>query len=101
MSVLAIDISSEFTKIAAELSEKSGFKNKINHVTGDLLKIENYQFDGVVSFLCFCHVEKKNKLFENISKNMKSGAVIYFEDLILVKYFNLKTYFFKKFAFLF
>ncbi len=86
VSVYAVDISSDFTNIASDLTRRAGLDKQIEHVCSDLNSLQGHQFDGVVSFLCFCHIENKQSLFENISKNMKAGSTIYFEDLILVLY---------------
>lgn len=84
LHVLSFDCNQNFTQLAEEISLSSGLNDRVSHITGDLLDLDNTfdleKFDGLVSFLCILHIADKATLFKSIARHIKPNGMIYIED---------------------
>ncbi|RDD37167.1 Phosphoethanolamine N-methyltransferase [Trichoplax sp. H2] len=80
--VKAVEIQEDLNKIAADLTNRCGLSDRIDHVRQDIYKLDtdsNY-FDCAVSWLAVNHIEDKAGLFKKLFTMLKKGGKIYIED---------------------
>merc|ERR1712046_272964 len=83
--VTACEYQKEYHDFAIELTKCQDYKNQLKFLNDDLVNVnfgEGVQFDLVYSFLVILHIviDLRVKLFKNLAKFMKKGAVFYIED---------------------
>ncbi|MBP0019996.1 MAG: methyltransferase domain-containing protein [Cyanobacteria bacterium SBLK] len=86
--IQCIDLREDFNEIARDLTERAGFQKQIQYLTGDILSesiaeaLSSNPFDSIFSFLCFLHIEKRDRLLEICFRSLKEGGYIYVEDYV-------------------
>jgi len=82
-SVTALELQDDQNQLAAELTERCGLSDRLQHICGDFLthSWQDDQFDAIISWLAIYHIPNRPRLLE-ISRNLLSrGSAFYTEDL--------------------
>jgi 2-polyprenyl-3-methyl-5-hydroxy-6-metoxy-1,4-benzoquinol methylase len=78
LSLSSVDISSRSVELARSFIRANGFQDKINMLEGDALTYRgDSRFDYGISCFLLEHLEKPERLFQNLYSNLKSGALAF------------------------
>ncbi|MEM9540686.1 MAG: methyltransferase domain-containing protein [Cyanobacteria bacterium P01_E01_bin.42] len=86
--IQCIELREDFNNFARELTERAGFQQQIDYLTGDILSepiaktLSSGSFDSVFSFLCFLHIKQRDRLLEICFRSLKEQGCIYIEDYV-------------------
>ena len=81
--VVALELQEDLNQVGQDLTNRCGMAEHVQHLCGDALQevFADDTFDAVVSWLCLYHIPDHKKLFSKLSQPLKSGGVLYAEDL--------------------
>ena len=81
--VVALELQPDLDETARDLTNRCGLTERIDHVCGDVLEYSpgDLQFDVIVSWLAFFHIEQRQELLARCKKWLKSSGGLFVEDL--------------------
>jgi len=81
--VIAVELQPDLDETARDLTQRCGLTERIDHVCGDVLEYSpgDLQFDVIVSWLAFFHIEQREELLARCKKWLKSSGGLFVEDL--------------------
>lgn len=82
-SVIALELQPDLNETARDLSDRCGLSEQITHVCADVLEYstQEVQFDAIVSWLAFFHIEQRQELLLRCKKWLKPSGGLFVEDL--------------------
>lgn len=80
----AYELQPDLHEMAQTLTECCGLTSKVRHIQGDFLSadVPPNNYDAIVSWLVFLHINNRDKLFEKCAHTLKDQGIMYVEDLI-------------------
>jgi SAM-dependent methyltransferase len=80
--VTALELQPDLDALAASLTARCGFTDRVRHVCGDILTgaPEPGGYDGVLAILCVLHISDRNALLAECFAALRPGGRIYLED---------------------
>eukprot|EP01111_Echinosteliopsis_oligospora_P014400 TRINITY_DN5418_c0_g1_i1.p1 TRINITY_DN5418_c0_g1~~TRINITY_DN5418_c0_g1_i1.p1 ORF type:complete len:577 (+),score=123.80 TRINITY_DN5418_c0_g1_i1:80-1810(+) len=82
--VVAVELQHDLHVTAKELTERTGMKDKVDHIVGDILQIsdtfEDNSFDVIISWLTILHIPLRKVLFDKCNRILKQGGFFCAED---------------------
>ncbi len=81
--VTAIELQPDLHQLATSLTGRCGLSDRVDHVCGDVLTtcLPENTYDSLVSWLALYHIREHSELFPRCFRTMKSGGMLYIEDL--------------------
>ncbi|MBX2869190.1 MAG: class I SAM-dependent methyltransferase [Acidiferrobacterales bacterium] len=81
--VTALELQPDQNALAAELTERCGLSNLVEHVCGDFLTYpwDAQQFDTIVSWLAIFHISDRHELLQISSMLLPQGGLFFTEDM--------------------
>lgn len=81
--VTAVELQADMNATAADLTERCGLSDRVDHVEGDILAVELPlgRFDAMISYLALYHIPDRAPLFPKVAAALKHGGRIHVEDL--------------------
>ena len=81
--VAAIELQEDQNALAAELTERCGLTDKIDHVCGDFLAyhFDHQTFDHIVSWLALFHIPDRYQLLKRSHQMLKPDGIFFTEDM--------------------
>ena len=82
-NVVALELQPDLNETARDLTDRCGLSAKIEHVCGDVLEYSpgDLQFDVIVSWLAFFHIEQRQELLVRCRNFLKPSGRLFVEDL--------------------
>ena len=78
--VTALELQPDLDSLAADLTERCGLGQLVEHRCGDILDGVGETYDGIVSFLCFLHIADRERLLTACRAALAVGGGMYIED---------------------
>ncbi len=80
--VTALELQSDLNQIACSLTERCNLSESVDHLCGDILDFpeQGANFDAVVSWLSFLHIQDRVALLKKCYSILKPGGKIFIED---------------------
>jgi cyclopropane fatty-acyl-phospholipid synthase-like methyltransferase len=78
--VTALELQPDLDALAAELTQRCGLSNLVEHRCGNILDGLGETYDAVVSFLCFLHIADRTRLLAACRAVLAMGGGMYIED---------------------
>ncbi|MEP7112573.1 MAG: methyltransferase [Ilumatobacteraceae bacterium] len=78
--VTALELQPDLDVLAANLTERCGLANLVEHRCGDILDGLGEEYDAVISFLCFLHIADRRRLLAACRASLAMGGGMYIED---------------------
>lgn len=78
--VTALELQPDLDAVAADLTQRCGLANLVEHRCGDILDGIGGTYDAVVSFLCFLHIADRGRLLAACRAALVGGGGMYIED---------------------
>jgi SAM-dependent methyltransferase len=80
--VTALELQPDLHSIGAALSGRCALDTRVDHRQGDILDnpFDGADFDALISFLVFLHIEDRARLLEACRRALKPGGHIFIED---------------------
>ncbi|XP_074659268.1 uncharacterized protein LOC141912012 isoform X2 [Tubulanus polymorphus] len=81
--VTAVELQSDLNDVARDLTIRCGLAPRVRHICANILDDQHLnlgQFDFVVSWLVYLHIDDKDKLFATCYKHLKPAGKMYIED---------------------
>ncbi len=74
--VVALELQPDLNKTARDLTRRCGLSERIEHVCGDVLEYSpgDLQFDVIVSWLAFFHIEQRQELLARCKNYLKPSG---------------------------
>ncbi len=81
--VTALELQPDQNALAADLTERCGLSDLVEHACGDFLTYpwEQRQFDNIVSWLAIFHIPDRHELLRISSKLLPKGGIFFTEDM--------------------
>jgi len=81
--VVALELQPDLDETARDLTHRCGLSEKIEHICADVLEYSprDGQFDAIVSWLAFFHIEQRRKLLARCKNWLKPTGSLFIEDL--------------------
>jgi cyclopropane fatty-acyl-phospholipid synthase-like methyltransferase len=81
--IVALELQPELDETAGDLTERCGLSDRVRHVCADVLEYSStdHQFDVIVSWLAFFHIEQRELLLSRCHGWLKQSGRIFVEDL--------------------
>ncbi len=81
--VVALELQPDLNETARDLTDRCGLSERIEHVCGDVLEYSpgDLQFDVIVSWLAFFHIEQRQELLARCKNWLKPSGGLFVEDL--------------------
>jgi cyclopropane fatty-acyl-phospholipid synthase-like methyltransferase len=81
--VVALELQPDLDETARDLTNRCGLTERIDHVCGDVLEYSPgaLQFDVIVSWLAFFHIEQRQELLARCKNWLKPSGGLFVEDL--------------------
>ncbi len=81
--VVALELQPDLNETARDLTRRCGLAESIEHVRGDVLEYSpgGLQFDAIVSWLAFFHIEQRQELLARCKSWLKPFGGLFVEDL--------------------
>ncbi len=83
--VTALELQPKVHAIAADLTQRCGLAERVEHLCGDALlhPIPDAAFDAVVSWLAVHHIPDRRRLYARLARALRPGGRCYIEDLCM------------------
>jgi cyclopropane fatty-acyl-phospholipid synthase-like methyltransferase len=83
--VTALELQPKVHAIAADLTQRCGLAERVEHLCGDALlhPIPDAAFDAVVSWLAVHHIPDRSRLYARLARALRPGGRCYIEDLCM------------------
>lgn len=81
--VVALELQPDLNETARDLTARCGLTEQVEHVCADVLDYSpgGMQFDAIVSWLAFFHIEQRQQLLERCASWLKLTGKLFVEDL--------------------
>ena len=81
--VVALELQPDLDETARDLTHRCGLSEKIEHICADVLEYSpgDGQFDTIVSWLAFFHIEQRRELLARCKNWLKPTGSLFIEDL--------------------
>jgi len=81
--VVALELQPDLDETARDLTHRCGLSEKIEHICADVLDYSpgDEQFDAIVSWLAFFHIEQRQDLLARCKNWLKPTGSLFVEDL--------------------
>jgi cyclopropane fatty-acyl-phospholipid synthase-like methyltransferase len=81
--VVALELQPDLDETATDLTHRCGLSEKIEHICADVLEYSpgDRQFDAIVSWLAFFHIEQRQELLTRCKSWLKPTGSLFVEDL--------------------
>ena len=81
--VIALELQPDLNQTAEDLTRRCGLSNRVEHVCTDVLDYSpaDSQFDVIVSWLAFFHIEQREQLLARCINWLKPSGSVFVEDL--------------------
>ncbi len=81
--VIALELQPDLNETAEDLTRRCGLSNRVEHVCTDVLDYSpaDSQFDVIVSWLAFFHIEQREQLLARCINWLKPSGSLFVEDL--------------------
>jgi cyclopropane fatty-acyl-phospholipid synthase-like methyltransferase len=83
--VTALELQRKVHAVAANLTQRCGLAERVQHVHGDALShaFPDASFDAVASWLAVLHIPDRKRLYQRLARALRPGAGCYIEDLCM------------------
>ncbi len=78
--VTALELQPDLDALAADLTQRCGLADLVEHRCGDVLDGLAETYDAIVSFLCFLHIADRRRLLAACRSALASNGSMYIED---------------------
>ena len=81
--VVALELQPDLNETARDLTSRCGLSEQVDHVCADVLEYSpgDLQFDVIVSWLAFFHIQQRQKLLASCKNWLKPSGRLFVEDL--------------------
>jgi len=81
--VTAIELQSDQSELASDLTKRCGLAGKVNHICGDILDYDfkDKKFDAVISWLTLYHITNHEILLRRLNNLLNPNGFFYTEDI--------------------
>ena len=81
-SVTALELQPDLNETAEALTNRCGLSEVVTHLNGDILAgvVPAGSFDGIVSMLCFLHIENRAELFGHCARALVPDGQLFIDD---------------------
>eukprot|EP00045_Choanoeca_perplexa_P008267 m.76298 g.76298 ORF g.76298 m.76298 type:complete len:585 (-) comp14423_c0_seq1:139-1893(-) len=84
--VLAVDIQEDLSRTAAQLTSRTGQKERVHHMTGDFAQVAQHLhrggYDHIVSWLTVLHFDQRSQLFRECYELLRPGGLFFAADFV-------------------
>ncbi len=81
--VIALELQPDLNETARDLTQRCGLSERVEHICDDVLVYSpgDLQFDAIVSWLAFFHIEQRQELLAHCKNWLKPNGGLFVEDL--------------------